>query len=112
MADFDVTQDVIWVSNLVENRLHIDENVISKTEWGQFDELTYFLFSRSFFDVRCLGGPSRVLENGYHLSRIQSVNTAPVYISNKGGCFMIGEKKERVLEGAIDFRKFYFLDPN
>lgn len=30
----DITQDILWISNLVEHHLHIGENVIDNTEGG------------------------------------------------------------------------------
>lgn len=61
VTDYDVTHNVLWVPNLVDNNLHIGVNLIVNTEWDDSDGFISFALTLKFFELTCIGGNGRNL---------------------------------------------------
>lgn len=101
---------MLWVSNLFHQYVHIFVNIICNTEWGYSDGFTVVVFSQNFSKFGFLGEARRVLENGYYICRIKILKAAHVYVYELVGYFIVGEKLDLVLDGAINRLHFDFLD--
>lgn len=58
----------------------------------------------------CLGGPCRLVEYGYHISRIPCAKPAQVDLSRRGGYVIVDYKREQVGYGSRDLHNLECLE--